>query len=289
MTCSRPAARPPRNGVAVALVPFLPLLMLMSGGCGGSRPAAEFVAQADALHSAALAPAAAGGDADLNGYLDVVGRRVVEAAQAAAPQRAKNPVIDKLQFHLVKCDVPNAVSTGGGHLYVFSGLLARCATEDDLAAALSLPVAHAIDLDLQTISKKPNPNAKADRLVASIMDAQFTPPQQAKALKQAAAIYAKGGWESARFAPFLSSLGRNAPSPPPAPQRPPEADRLSFLDLRGRVASLPTPDERATEYLLALPNVFTLAASPLQEKARDDIRGRLAPPIGAVQDTDRAN
>jgi predicted Zn-dependent protease len=245
------------------------------------------VQQADALHKSALAPATGRGDADLANYLTVVGKRVVAAAKAAAPKQAKNPVIDRMQFHLVKCDVPNAVSTGGGHLYVYTGLLAKCETEDDLAAALCLPVAHAIDLDLQSLVK-PNPKAAPDRLVATLMDARFTPAQQDEALKRAAAIYAKGGWDPSRFARFLSSLGRQTAAAPTGPRKPPEADELSFVELRDRAAAVPSPDARTTEYLLALPNVFSASSAPQQDQARAAIRKRLIPPTNTVNPLDRA-
>jgi hypothetical protein len=262
------------------------VVVALSGGCGGgSAPAAEFVQQADALH-ATLAPATTGGDADLSSYVQSVGRRVVDAAKAAAPQKAKNPVVDSMQFHLVRCAVPNVISTGGRHVYVYTALLAKCETEDDLAAALCLPVAHALDLDLQASGlPKPNPKGDADRIVASLMGVKFSPAQNDEALKVAAAVYAKGGWDPARFAPALSSFGlTSAPQPPRSSRKPPLADEISFIELRDRAASAPPPDASTTQYLLALPNVFSPVPTPDQEASRKAILIRVTPPETTFKD-----
>src|SRR5436189_1439941 len=79
---------------------LLAAVLLVAGGCasGKSAPAAEFVQQADALQASALAPATMGGDPQLSSYVQSVGRRVIDAAKAAAPQKAKNPVVDGMQF-----------------------------------------------------------------------------------------------------------------------------------------------------------------------------------------------
>lgn len=270
---------------------LLAAALLAAGGCssGKSAPAAEFVQQADAIHASALAPAATGGDPQLSSYVQSVGRRVIDAAKAAAPQRAKNPVVDGMQFHLVKCDALNAVTTGGGHCYVYSALLAKCETEDDLAAALSVPIAHAINLDLQISANKPNTKGSPDKLVAGLMDAEFTPAQENEALRQAAAVYSKGGWDPAHFNRMLSGLGINAPAPPKGSRRPPEADELSFVELRDRASALKAPDPRTLEYLLALPNILTPTSTPEQASARAAIRRRLLPPPSTIAPTDKAN
>ena len=137
---------------------FVALCVAFSTGCSGPAPAAQFVLQADRLHDAALA-AAVNRDDYLARYVQEVGKRIIQAASDAAPQKASNPLFAQMQFHLVDSDVVNAFTTGGRHIYIYSALLQLCDNEEELAAAMTHEFAHALNLDVERTGLKPIPDA----------------------------------------------------------------------------------------------------------------------------------
>ena len=91
---------------------------LLAGGCGAPAPGTQFVEQANRLHREALG-AAVNPDADLRDYVQLVGKRVMDAARDVDAGRTRDPLFSAMQFHLVGIDVPNAVTDGGrAHLCV---------------------------------------------------------------------------------------------------------------------------------------------------------------------------
>src|SRR5215218_5207623 len=129
-----------RGAVAAALVAALAAAGV---GCAGPRAKREFVEQAQRFHQT-VAPAVTR-DGDLAEYVQVVGDRLMEGARAAAPDKAADPLFSRIRFHLVNADLPNVFTTGGAHVYDYSGLLRPgvCDTEEELAAAMAHAVAHA--------------------------------------------------------------------------------------------------------------------------------------------------
>ncbi|HEX8915852.1 MAG TPA: M48 family metalloprotease [Humisphaera sp.] len=195
-------------------------LLLLSAGCqSGPRPAAEFVQQAQYLHDAALSSAVVK-DADVAEYLRLVGRRVIAGATAANAANTRDPTLAGMQFHLVASDVVNAFGTGGGHVYVYNGLLQRCDSEEELAAAIAVQYAHALDLDHQRTGMRPDVRGGADRTSVDrvaflFVTFPFTARQSLEADRRAFEIYARGGWDPRRFADLYAGLrakGLDAPA-----------------------------------------------------------------------------
>ena len=78
----------------------------------GPAPSAQFVQQAQRLHDGALASSVTT-DAGLREYVQLVGKRVGDAARALDPGRTRDPLFSEIEYHLVACAVPNVVTTGG--------------------------------------------------------------------------------------------------------------------------------------------------------------------------------
>jgi hypothetical protein len=91
-------------------------------------------------------------DAQLAGYLQKIGGRIVEAARAvdAEHQGPKSHfsesdnswMFENKEFHLVNSKTLNAFTTGGDHMYVYSQLFQQCKSEDELAAVMAHEFAH---------------------------------------------------------------------------------------------------------------------------------------------------
>src|SRR5258706_11725582 len=106
----------------------LSLALMLPGfcaGCFGPAPSAQFVQQAQRLHEGALASAVTA-DTDLRDYIQLVGKRVGDAARAVDPGRTHDTLFSQIEYHLVACDVPNVVTTGGAHVYAYNGLFQLC-------------------------------------------------------------------------------------------------------------------------------------------------------------------
>ena len=84
-------------------------LALLLVGCSPPAPTREFVQQANRLHQVALGGAIPL-DSDLNEYFQTVGRRLMDGAHAAAPERTRAAIFSRFETHLVSCDVPNVVA-----------------------------------------------------------------------------------------------------------------------------------------------------------------------------------
>src|SRR4051812_15781941 len=104
--------------LTVALSAALVAITLFGAGCSAPAPSARFVAQAERLHSGALASTVSG-NADLNEYVQFIGSRLAAAAHEAVPNRANEELLADLRCHLVDCPVINAFYTGGHHIYVY--------------------------------------------------------------------------------------------------------------------------------------------------------------------------
>jgi hypothetical protein len=256
-------------------------------GCAGPRAKKEFVEQARRLHQA-VAPAVVS-DTDLAEYVQVVGDRLMEGARGAAPDKAADASFARVKFHVVNADLPNVVTTGGAHVYVYSGLLRPgvCDTEEELAAALAHAVAHALNLDVQNTQKTADPRLSPPAVAWRFVTGRFSPQQEWAADKLAFAIYTRAGWDPDQYGNLYLKLSDRYPGrpengrPPLAyrteagrvsgvePQRrwrrPPVADRRTFTDLRrrahfagggppgGGATTNPAGADAATAVNLALP------------------------------------
>lgn len=287
--------RPPRlapHPVAVFMV------FALAAGCGGPRPAQPFVAQARQLHTMALVSGVAG-DADLREYVQLIGERLLEAARSAAPDKTGDPLFSHMHFDVVNVDVPNVFTTGGDHVYVYTGLIRICADEEELAAAMAHAVAHALNLDVQNLPMRPNPARLPPEVAWQFVVHRFTAQQEWSADKLAFAIYARAGYDPDRFGNLFQRLSDMPAYNTPAavdraplairpeaarvsgvePQRrwrrAPIADRRTFAELRQTSASLAaeSPKGMAAEvFLRAFPNCILPADTAEQSAAQDLLR-----------------
>ena len=286
---------------------------LFATGCSAPRAKREFVLQAQRLHDAALAPGVTR-DQLLAEYVQRVGDRLVEGARSAAPDKASDPLFQKMHFHLVNADLPNVFTTGGSHVYVYSGLLnprnGGCETEEELATAVAHALAHALNMDVQNSLAKADPRAVPPAVAWQFVTNRFTAQQEWAADKLAFAIYAKAGYDPEVFGNLFVRLGDRFPGPaavdraPPSirpeaarvsgvstqgtRRRPPVADRRTFLDLRrqaqslsasGPAATLPAQAQEAQIFLWAFPNCVLPFDLPAQQQAQELLRPR-PPPEG---------
>ena len=228
------------------------LLVVVVGcaGCAGPRAKREFVQQAQRLHESVLSPALTR-DAELAEYIQAVGDRLVDGARAAAPDKAADPILSRLRFHLVSADLPNVFTTGGAHVYVYSGLLRPgvCDTEEELAAAMAHAVAHVMNLDVQNVLKGVDPRSPPPAVAWRFVTNRFTAQQEWESDKLAFGMYARAGWDPEQFGNLFLKLSDRYPGPAAVDRAPlsirPEAARVSGVDVqRGGRRHPPVADRR---------------------------------------------
>jgi hypothetical protein len=271
-----------RSSAAAAL---LCLIALMTG-CSPPAPTRAFVEQAARLHNEALAPAAAT-DTDLSEYFQILGRRLMDGAHSAAPQKTRAAFFNDLQTHLVATPIPNAFVTGGSHVYVYNGLFQACATEEELAAAMAHAFAHTINLDVEKLKIRPNPNRGLRSVAYDFVSHPFSLQQEREAHELAFQIYVHAGYNPDRFENVFQVLADRYPaaSPTRVPLRtraneahawaakadqkwrkPTVADRTWFTSLKKKALALREPAGDGTLMLRAFPNCV-LAADTADEVA----------------------
>jgi len=292
-------------------------LVAFTLGCTGPRAKREFVEQAQRLHESSLA-AALTRDPDLALYVQTLGERLVEAARAAAPDKAADPVFSRLKFHLVDADLPNVFTTGGTHVYVYSGLLRNgvCDTEEELATVMAHALAHVLNLDVQNTLGDAKARVPPATVAWQFVTHRFTAQQEWAADQLAFAIYSRAGYDREQYGNVYVKLsdrypGRAAVDRAPLSIRPeaarapgaaagrtprerPVADRRTFLDLKRKAQSLaavgpPASNpaqaqaqaQEAQVFLWAFPNCVLAFDLPGQVQAQEILRPRppTQPPI----------
>ncbi len=122
------------------------LLLAPLAACASDR---QVIAQADDVHHE-LEPAVLE-DAELSGYLQQMGDRIVIEAKQLSDQgfgpsshRKEDDawMFSDVKFHFVNSETLNAFTTGGKHMYIYTQLLIQCRTEDELAAVMAHEYAH---------------------------------------------------------------------------------------------------------------------------------------------------
>jgi predicted Zn-dependent protease len=125
------------------------LLLVAGPGCAASRNDSSVLSQSTQFHSS-LTPAVMN-SADLNGYLQTIGARIVTAAKDADSQKIGPKshfsgetqwMFQDIQFHLVSSPTLNAFTTGGHHVYIYNQLFQLCQNEDQLAAVMAHEFGH---------------------------------------------------------------------------------------------------------------------------------------------------
>ena len=130
---------------------FSPLIIatLICGGCSVSDSSVIEKAKGfdDGIRAAEIK------DGDVNGYLQKIGGRIIQAAKDSdaahfGPDSHFNAsekqdwMFQGIQFHLVNSKTLNAFTTGGEHVYIYNELFQLCKNEDELAAVMSHEFGH---------------------------------------------------------------------------------------------------------------------------------------------------
>ena len=107
----------------------------------------QVMAQASEVHQG-LEPAVVN-DPELSTYIENVGHRLIEAAKIVhESEKVKDTqdsgwmFSDAMQFHMVASETLNAFTTGGTHMYIYTGLFQDTKSEAELAAVMSHEFAH---------------------------------------------------------------------------------------------------------------------------------------------------
>jgi predicted Zn-dependent protease len=288
------------------IFPLMSLVLFMAvTGCQPTAPAAKFIDQADRLHRGALASTVVA-DSDLNEYVQEVGDRVVAAARVVAPNKVNDAFISRVRCEVVISNTINAFSTGGTHVYITTGLLRQCETEEQLTAAIAHAYAHLLNLDLEATKMKPDPAVPLQLVVWNFVTNRYTREQERSADALAAAIFAQAGYDPERFGGLFERMegfngGRTAPDRESLPGRAadamaaastakrsdralPVADPETYASLREKAAKF---EEPATEtvplvFLRAFPNCVLAADTPEQLAAQARLKP-IPPPTAKLE------
>lgn len=216
---------------------FSILLALFISSCASDQAIRN---QAEEMHRE-LEPAILA-DAELVGYLEAMGDRIVAAARDLSTKKVgpsahfkedNSWMFSTEKFHLVSSDQLNAFTTGGSHMYVYTQLLASCRTEDELAAVMAHEFAHVYcrhvhnGMNRQYLSlgaaaalgvagyaaggEKHGEEYMGYGLALGLVAGQFlalgfTRDDEAEADRWGFEFYARAGWDPARFGDFFQSL-----------------------------------------------------------------------------------
>ena len=287
-------------------------------GCAGPRVSPTdqaLIERADRLHEV-LAPAVVESrSARLDRYFTQLAERITAAAKELDQQGLIRPAGDDggaggawvfgkdIEFHLVDSELPNAFTSGGKHVYVYTGLLQACQSEDELASLLCHEYAHLyarhVLQDLR--QEEPTSGGAEAALIYPYATLRITPAQGKQAEAIALMVYTKGGWDPARYASLYERLGsktgggnidsslmrervadaerrmRELPSAANDWIRPPIADDARFAQMleeaRG-LAGATSPPQRTGLLLATFPSCLAGGETAGQVAARE----RLFPP-----------
>jgi hypothetical protein len=244
---------------------MLALLCATLAGCTPDGPVPVDVTTQHVLENArtinaGLTPAIdSGGDVYI--YLNAVGSRLYNAALAS--NGGKDAIQWPIQVDLLANDVPLAFTVGGEHVYISTGALRLCGSEEDLAAALAHLYAHILDKHQQKHQQLDSQD------LISVADVVLgSPPGQDE--EQAAdldgyLLFARAGWDPGRYADAWLRLGGvngamrtiairrsiEDMSPPSDDwRRPPVADRYSFHRIVQMAGSVPNRSDDAAKLLM---------------------------------------
>lgn len=213
------------------------LILLAVCSCATDR---SVIAQAADAHRE-LEPAVVE-EGELRDYIQSVGARVVEAAEAMTGEGyggkshkgadARWMFSDDLRFHLVASEELNAFTTGGEHMYVYTQLLAACRSEDELAAVVAHEYAHvyarhvhkgmnrqyavlggavaAAIIGYEVAKENKEEWAAISGALAlyagQFLSLGFTRDDEAEADRLGFDFHARAGWDPARFGDFFQNL-----------------------------------------------------------------------------------
>jgi predicted Zn-dependent protease len=219
------------------IVPLLALVPLIGTGCANDR---QIIGQANQFHSGL--EQAVIEDPQLAGYLQKVGDRVIAAAaeldrQGYGPESAHKEnnqwmFNGGMKFHFVNSPTLNAFTTGGNHMYIYTGLFQNADTEDELAAVMAHEFAHVYGrhvhkgMNRQMMSmaaaatagaagyaaggKNRETTAGAAAGIAAMagqfFGQSFTRGDENEADKIGFVFYTRAGWDPAKFDDFFQKM-----------------------------------------------------------------------------------
>ena len=263
----------PRRIARLLIVPLLLVVTLLAGGCATDR---QVIGQANQFHQGL--EAAVIKDATLTDYLQKVGDRIIESAReldrqgygpAAHKKEKSDWMFSGMQFHFVNSKTLNAFTTGGNHMYIYTGLFQNCDTEDELSAVMAHEFAHVygrhvqkgMNRQMMTMAAAAGAGAAgyaaggknreayagtAMGLVAAagqFMGMSYTRGDENEADVMGFRFYTRAGWEPERFDDFFEKmikLGYDK-TPEMMSDHPSLANRVAAT--KERVAKLP-PEAR---------------------------------------------
>ena len=185
-------------------------------------------------------------DPVLTNYMEAMERRIIDAATElrdvpkSHQQEDASWMFDpsRMKFHFVNSKTINAFTTGGEHMYVYTGLLMACETEDELAAVMCHEYAHVFarhvqqgtsrqywmygaaaagavagaalgasgDGDNEDALKYGGMGAGAGLLAGRLVGMGFTREDEHEADKLGFRMYVRAGWDPDRFADFFKKM-----------------------------------------------------------------------------------
>jgi predicted Zn-dependent protease len=222
------------------LLRFSPLLLLPL--CLGCFPTDRAVIQQAQGFDQNIKPAEIR-DADINGYFQKIGERIVTAARQSdeaqwGPKTHFSNEKDDwmyqgIQFHLVNSKTLNAFTTGGTHVYIYNELFQLCKTEDELAAVMSHEFGHIYSRHVQKGTQRQygviagalglgaagylaggqqhgseyaSAGAALGALAGDFLNKGYTRGDEAEADKCGFHFYCLAGWDPAKFGDFFQTM-----------------------------------------------------------------------------------
>jgi len=217
---------------------FALLLPVVGTGCASDK---QIIGQANQFHDG-LEPAVIE-DPQLAGYLQRVGDRIIESAAALdkkgyGPEGHKKEKSDwmfngGMKFHFVNSPTLNAFTTGGNHMYIYTGLLQNCTSEDELAAVMAHEFAHVygrhvhkgMNRQMYTMAAAAAAGAAGyaaggsehgatyggtaagvAALAGQFFGQSFTRADETEADKMGFAFYVRAGWDPRKFDDFFQKM-----------------------------------------------------------------------------------
>lgn len=227
-----------RAGRLGAIVALALSCLFGAAGCASDK---AVIQQANQFHGG-LAKAVMD-DSQLATYIQQVGDRILETAREMNRQGYKPKsehdednawmFSDKVQFHFVNSKTMNAFTTGGEHMYIYTELFQRCKNEDELAAVMCHEYGHVFGRHIHNGMNRQIATMLGAGTVAAagyaaggkehgteyagygaalaaagggLINAGFSRGDEAEADKIGFDIYARAGWDPAKFGDFFRTL-----------------------------------------------------------------------------------
>jgi hypothetical protein len=272
------------------------------GDDGGAAPSASeqaLIDQGVGLHKAIM-PAVLNEDVNVRRYVQQVGQRITEAAKEMRTAATRSPSASRslggewvfggqMRFQLLDCDIANAFTAGGRHVYVYNGLLQRCQSEEELAAAIAHVYAHLYGGHHNGRTALPE-DARPEDVIVTLINDRHSPQEEQEADVVGFQLFARAGWDPLAYGNLAQRLQDTrradaaramAEQLPPAAldwARPPIADAKRFAEYQKTALNLGRGELEGDIRLLltAVPSCLTAVDQPDQLAAQQQL---LNPPV----------